>query len=136
MFFFVRSSCILSFYVLCDLLLDRFIPSPSVLASQTCLEENEEWTFIIVYAPNEDDTEENKTHFYDWLQRIFETTDRKVFLLGDMNARVENNPERWNGVIGEQGEETLNNNGGRLLNFCIMNDLIILNKNNNRKNIF
>jgi hypothetical protein len=28
-------------------------------------------------------------------------------------------------VIGEQGEENLNNNRGRLLNFCIMNDLII-----------
>jgi hypothetical protein len=30
-------------------------------------------------------------------------------------------------VIGEQGEETLNNNGERLLNVCIMNDLIIPN---------
>jgi hypothetical protein len=42
-------------------------------------EQNEEWTLIIVYAPNEDDTEENKTQFYDCLPRTFETTDRKVF---------------------------------------------------------
>jgi hypothetical protein len=44
-----------------------------------------------------------------------------------MYTRVGNNSESWNGVIGEQGEETLNNNGERLLNFCIMNDLIMLN---------
>jgi hypothetical protein len=37
MFFFVRSSCILSFNVLCGLPVGHFFPSPSVLASQTCL---------------------------------------------------------------------------------------------------
>jgi exonuclease III len=89
-------------------------------------EENEEWTLLIVYALNEDDTEENKTQFYECLQRTYETIGREVFLLGDLNVRVGNNSERRNGVIGEQGEETLNNNGERLLNFCIMNDLIIL----------
>jgi HKD family nuclease len=56
-------------------------------------EVNEEWALSIVYVPNEDDIEENKTQFYKCLQRTFETTDRKVFLLGDINARVGNNSE-------------------------------------------
>jgi hypothetical protein len=47
-------------------------------------EENED-------ALNEDDTEENRTQFYECLQRTFETVDRQVFLLGDMNASVGNN---------------------------------------------
>jgi hypothetical protein len=51
-----------------------------------------------------------------------------------MNARVGNNSERWNGVT-EQGEGTSNNNGERLLKFCIMNDLIILNTKFIHKNI-
>jgi hypothetical protein len=72
-------------------------------------EENKEWTLLIVHTPNVDDIEENKTQFYDCLKITFETINRKVFL-GDTNARVGNNSLRWNGVIGEQGEETLNNN--------------------------
>jgi hypothetical protein len=48
-----------------------------------------------------------------------------------MNARVGNNSERRNRIR----EKTLNNNRERLLNFCIMNDLIILNTMFIHKNI-
>jgi hypothetical protein len=44
-------------------------------------EENKEWTILIVQSLNEDDIEENKTQFYDCLQRTFETIDRKVFFV-------------------------------------------------------
>ena len=46
-----------------------------------------------------------------------ENLEREIILLGDMNAWVGNNREGWNGVIGETGEEMLNNNRERLLNF-------------------
>lgn len=90
-------------------------------------EEGEQWTMVVVYAPNDNDTMENKAQFYEQLQRTIEDIDRDIILLGDMNARVGNRAEEWNGVIGKEGEETLNDSGVRLLEFCVMNDLVILN---------
>ena len=90
-------------------------------------EGKEKWTLVIVYAPNEDDTAENKTQFYETLQRSIEEQERDILILGDLNARVGKNLEEWDGVIGKTGEEVLNNNGERLLNLCLMNNLVILN---------
>ena len=47
--------------------------------------------------------------------------------MGDLNARVGRDDKSWKGVIGRQGEETLNRNGHRLLDFCAVHELVILN---------
>ena len=85
------------------------------------------WALVIVYAPNEDDTAENKSRFYETLQRIIEEQERDILILGDLNARVGKNSEEWDRVIGKAGE-VLNNNGRKLLNLCLMNNLVILNR--------
>ena len=51
----------------------------------------------------------------------------QLVLMGDLNARVGRDANSWRGVIGRQGEETLNGNGRRLLDLCAVNELVILN---------
>lgn len=45
----------------------------------------------------------------------------------DINARVGRGVETWGRVIGRYGEETKNGNGQRLLRWCAMNELLVLN---------
>ncbi|KAJ8949833.1 hypothetical protein NQ318_000532 [Aromia moschata] len=51
----------------------------------------------------------------------------KIYILGDINARVGKEDNKFKGIIGRHGEETRNNNGIRLLHFCTNFDLIIAN---------
>lgn len=76
---------------------------------------------IVCYGPNEEGNVEEKNIFWEKLQRAFED-----YILLDFNARVRNNSEKWDGVIGREDKEHENNNG-RLLEFCIDNDLQIIN---------
>ena len=46
-------------------------------------------------------------------------------LVGDMNARVRNN--RVANIVGTNGEATLNSNSRKLIDFCIFNNLKIMN---------
>ena len=50
-----------------------------------------------------------------------------MIILGDFNARVGNRRGEWREVIGGCGEETCNDNGRRLLEFCATNGLIVCN---------
>ncbi|VDO94625.1 unnamed protein product, partial [Soboliphyme baturini] len=47
--------------------------------------------------------------------------------MGDFNAHVGVDVEKWNGVIGKKGPSDLNNNGIMLLRFCANNGLSIMN---------
>lgn len=47
--------------------------------------------------------------------------------MGDFNARIGNDLKGREGVIGIWGESIKNNNGERLIEFCIQNDMIIQN---------
>ena len=51
----------------------------------------------------------------------------RVIILGDFNARVGNRRGKWREVNGGCGEETCNDNGRRLLEFCASNGMIISN---------
>lgn len=44
-----------------------------------------------------------------------------------MNTRAEKNREVWGDVTGSHEEETLNNNGKLLLEFCLDKNLVIAN---------
>jgi len=46
-------------------------------------------------------------------------------LIGDVNARVRNN--RVGNIVGTNGEATLNSNGRKLIDFCTINNLKIMN---------
>ncbi len=86
-------------------------------------------TFIQAYAPTEDSKEEVKDTFYYSLEELIARVPKgdQLVLMGDLNARVGRDANSWRGVIGRQGEETLNGNGRRLLDLCAVNELAILN---------
>ena len=86
-------------------------------------------TFIQTYAPTEDSEEGVKDSFYHSLEELIAKLPKgdHPVLMGDLNARVGRDTESWRGVIGRQGEETLNRNGHRLLGLCATNNLVILN---------
>ena len=66
--------------------------------------------------------------FYEQLQATLREVHRqdKLIVMGDLNARVGRNVEVWGGVIGRQGEVVENENG-RLLQFCAKNELVVTN---------
>jgi len=47
--------------------------------------------------------------------------------MGDLNGRVGNKNRGKEEYMGKEGEETLNNNGERIIEVCIENNLIITN---------
>ena len=82
---------------------------------------SEEWVcFVQVYAPTEDSLVEEKEDFFDTLQETVSSLQCKgrVIIMGDFNARVRNRRGEWSEVIEGCGEETHNDNGRRLLEFC------------------
>ena len=91
------------------------------------LRKKEVYTFIVVYGPNEDDKEDNKTSFWEKLQMTFEKARGIIIVLGDLNCRVGNDTKKNFGIIGRYGEEKINNNGKRLVDFCRANQLIVSN---------
>lgn len=47
--------------------------------------------------------------------------------MGDYNARVGKDCEAWGNVTGRNGEGVKNDIGGRLLRFCVVNDILVMN---------
>lgn len=92
-------------------------------------------TVIIVYGPNEDDTAENKNKFWEDLTTITEGAKGKIFILGDFNSRVGKKDITYNTILGKHGENIRNNNGVRMLDFCILHNLIVSNTFFEHKNI-
>ena len=86
-------------------------------------------TFISVYAPTLTNTEEVKEQFYsdlrDTIKRV--PADDRLILIGDFNARIGSDSEKWKGVLGSQGVGKCNANGELLLALCSEYSLVITN---------
>ncbi|CAF3749773.1 unnamed protein product [Rotaria sp. Silwood1] len=91
-------------------------------------------TIIQVYAPN---IEADYMAFLDTVLTAMESVPMKDFILflGDFNAHVGNDSQTWNGVIGLNGDQDLNNQGRCLLDFCATSGLSIMNTFFQHKNI-
>lgn len=89
--------------------------------------ENTTLNVISVYAPDITKSKEEKIKFYENLQDLLDTTTAgtKTIILGDFNARVGNFPIQ--GVKQRFNEDTINENGERLIEMCLMNSLRINN---------
>lgn len=96
---------------------------------------NEVKTIIVVYGPNEDNSTETKEQFWDELTTITEEAIGTVVILGDFNGRVGRRDSMYKEVMGPFGEDIRNNNGERLLNFCILNNMLVTNTLFEHKNI-
>ena len=87
-------------------------------------------TIIQVYAPDSSYPEADIDEFYDSLQQHINSlpSKNKYILLGDFNAKVgEDQHENWSTVVGQYGLGTANGRGLQLLQFCAINDLLIVN---------
>ena len=86
------------------------------------------FSVVVAYAPTEDADDTVKTDFYEQLSGVFDELpgqDIKL-LLGDFNARVTSDHSAWPGVISKHSlHNTSNDNGTRLLDFCVLHELTI-----------
>ena len=84
-------------------------------------------TLVHVYAPTEDAEEQVKDKFYTRLQDVLSSckTHDMLVVTGDMNAKVGDNNQNYERVMGKHGLGQRNNNGERLCEICDMNELMI-----------
>lgn len=85
-------------------------------------------TVIQCYSPTEAADEADKDRFYEQLQATIVGTHRNdiKLILGDFNAKVGNDNNNINQIMGKEGlDGACNNNGSRLIDFCVSNQLFI-----------
>ena len=84
-------------------------------------------TIISVYAPTMTNPDENKEAFYNQLASVFSGiphTD-KLLVIGDINARIGRDNDKWPLVMGKHGIGKCNSNGELLLALCSEFELIV-----------
>ena len=93
------------------------------------ISKNRHATIISSYAPTLTSAEETIEHFYSELSNTLASvpTSDKLLLLGDFNARVGNDHQSWQGVLGKHGLGKCNSNGLLLLSKCAEFNLCITN---------
>ena len=83
---------------------------------------------VVVYAPTEAASENDKNDFYQQLSSIFDELPRHdlKLLFGDLNAQVTLDGGLMSGVVGGHSlHSSSNDNGTRLLDFCVAHQLTI-----------
>ena len=84
-------------------------------------------TILQCYAPTNQAEEDIKDDFYEQLQREVSKIPQHDMLLitGDLNAKVGNDNSGREDTMGRHGCGTINDNGERLVEFCLSNRCII-----------
>lgn len=82
---------------------------------------------IGVYAPTDDATADIKDSFFEKLTSILDTVGNRkdVVLMGDFNGRI--GKKTGDRIVGQHGEDVINDNGVRLIEVCHQYDLKIMN---------
>ena len=100
-----------------------------IMTMRIPLAKNGNATLISVYAPTMTNPDEAKENFYNQLRSTLHSiphTD-KLILMGDFNARIGRDYEKWPTVLGRHGVGKCNTNGELLLAMCSEFELLITN---------
>ena len=94
-------------------------------------------TVIQPYAPINDAMDEQKNESYNQLQDTISDYNRNDLLvvMGDLNAKVDNNNTSGKEVMRKFGIGIMNDSGERLCDFCSANGFVITGTNFPHKNI-
>ncbi|MGL5708402.1 MAG: endonuclease/exonuclease/phosphatase family protein, partial [Aeromonas sp.] len=86
-------------------------------------------TILSVYGPTMCNSDIEKEAFFTALSAVVSSVPAKdrLFLLGDLNARVGRDSRTWRNIIGPHGIGSVNDNGERLLSLCASQALSITN---------
>ncbi|KAK2717649.1 hypothetical protein QYM36_006428 [Artemia franciscana] len=85
-------------------------------------------SIISTYAPTRDATETTKDDFYGELQQLSSSIARDYLIVaGDFNARVGPSDQTTRQILGKFGQGHRCENGQRLVNYALMNHLVITN---------
>ena len=86
-------------------------------------------TIISVYAPTMTNPDENKGAFYNQLASVLSGIPRtdKLLLIGDFNARIGRDNDKWPLVMGKHGIGKRNSNGELPLALCSEFELTMTN---------
>ena len=84
-------------------------------------------SIIQCYAPTNDHKDEFKDEFYNALNNVIEKIPKHdiTIVMGDMNAKIGNDNMGVESIMGTHAMGNINNNGERLLEFCLMNGMLI-----------
>ena len=82
-------------------------------------------SIIQVYAPTIEAND--KDNFYKQLQTVVDSVHKHDILLvmGDLNAKVGEDNEGYENIIGSHGVGERNDNRERLVDFCALNNLVV-----------
>jgi hypothetical protein len=86
-------------------------------------------TLVGVYAPTNDPKHRAQSEaFYEELQTVLDDlpASHLMMVLGDFNARVGGFDEDLAKIVGRFGIDDLNDNGRRLMQSCVKNDLAVM----------
>ena len=84
-------------------------------------------SIIQVYAPINEANVEDKDNFYEQLQTVVDSVHKHDILLvmGGLNAKIGEDNEGYENIIGSHGVGERNDNGERLVDFCGLNNLVV-----------
>ena len=95
--------------------------SDGIMTMRIPLTKDRNATIVSAYAPTMANPEEKKETFYSQLKdtlRNIPSTD-KLLLIGDFNARIGRENDKWPSALGKYGIGKCNSNGELLLALCI-----------------
>ena len=100
-----------------------------IMTMRLPLRKNNHVTLLSVYAPTMTNSDEIKDEFYNQLSCLLQTIPKKdkLIVMGDFNARVGQDWDKWPDVMGKHGIGTCNPNGELLLALCTEFNLTITN---------
>ncbi|KAK2187090.1 hypothetical protein NP493_179g01048 [Ridgeia piscesae] len=84
-------------------------------------------TIILCYAPTNASDKEDKEDWYEQLQQAVAKVSQydMLLIIGDMNAKVGSDNSNCERAMGKHGCGVMNDNGERLVDYCLNNNYVI-----------